>query len=69
MCQELQRRRLQAASLWVLRENQNACRFYASLGGHIVGNKEDTREDGVVFVEVAYGWRDLGALVRRATAR
>jgi len=21
------------------------------------------REDGVVFVEVAYGWHDLGALV------
>jgi ribosomal protein S18 acetylase RimI-like enzyme len=67
MSQELQRRRLRAASLWVLRENQNACRFYESLGGDIVADKKDIGEDGVVFDEVAYGWRDLGALVRRAT--
>jgi len=69
MGQELQRRQLRAASLWVLRENQNACRFYEKLGGDIVGDKKDIREDGVVFVEVAYGWRDLGALVQRATMR
>jgi ribosomal protein S18 acetylase RimI-like enzyme len=69
MGQELQRRHLQAASLWVLRENQKACRFYEKLGGDIVGDKKDIREDGVVFVEVAYGWRDLGALVQRATMR
>jgi ribosomal protein S18 acetylase RimI-like enzyme len=67
MSRELLSRQLRAASLWVLRENQNACRFYESLGGHIVASKEDMREDGVVFAEVAYGWRDLGALLRRAT--
>jgi ribosomal protein S18 acetylase RimI-like enzyme len=69
MGQELQRRQLHAASLWVLRENQKACRFYEKLGGDIVGDKKDIREDGVTFVEVAYGWRDLGALVQRATMR
>jgi ribosomal protein S18 acetylase RimI-like enzyme len=66
---ELQRRRLQAASLWVLRENESARRFYEKLGGDIIGDKKDIREDGVVFVEVAYGWRDLGALAQRARMR
>lgn len=63
---ELQRRRLHAASLWVLRENESARRFYAKLGGDIVGEKTDILENGVVFVEVAYGWRDLGALAQKA---
>jgi hypothetical protein len=53
---QLQRRRLQAASLWVLRENESARRFYEKLGGDITGDKKDIREDGVVFVEVAYGF-------------
>src|SRR5258706_5602057 len=66
---ELQRRRLQAASLWVLQQNESARRFYEKLGGDIVGDKTDIREDGVVFVEVAYGWRDLGALVQRVRMR
>jgi ribosomal protein S18 acetylase RimI-like enzyme len=66
---ELQRRRLQAASVWVLRENESARRFYEKLGGDIIGDKKDIREDGVVFVEVAYGWRDLGALAKRARMR
>jgi ribosomal protein S18 acetylase RimI-like enzyme len=67
MGKELRRRRMHAASLWVLRENQNARRFYEKLGGDIVGDKRDIREDGVVFVEVAYGWRDLGASLQTAT--
>jgi ribosomal protein S18 acetylase RimI-like enzyme len=66
---ELQRRRLQAASLWVLRENEGARQFYEKLGGDIIGDKKDIREDGGVFVEVAYGWRDLGALAQRARMR
>jgi ribosomal protein S18 acetylase RimI-like enzyme len=63
---ELQRRQLQAASLWVLRENESARRFYEKLGGDTIGNKKDIRGDGIIFVEVAYGWRDLGALAQRA---
>ena len=66
---ELQRRRLQAASLWVLRKNESARRFYEKLGGDIIGDKKDIREDGVAFVEVAYGWRDLGALAQTARMR
>jgi hypothetical protein len=65
---ELQRRRLRAASLWVLRENERARRFYEKLGGDTVGDQQDIREDGVVFVEVPYGWGDLGALAQRANA-
>jgi ribosomal protein S18 acetylase RimI-like enzyme len=67
MGQELLRRQMHAASLWVLRENQNARRFYEKLGGDIVGHRKDISEDGVVFFEVAYGWRDLGALLQTAT--
>jgi ribosomal protein S18 acetylase RimI-like enzyme len=69
MAQELQHRQLQAASLWVLRENEKACRFYEKLGGDAVADKKDIREDGFVFVEIAYGWRDLGALILTATMR
>jgi hypothetical protein len=39
------------------------------LGGDIVADKTDIREDGVVFVELAYGWRDLDALAQRASMR
>jgi ribosomal protein S18 acetylase RimI-like enzyme len=67
MGQELQRRKVHAASLWVLRDNTDARRFYEKLGGDIVADKQDIREDGVVLGEVAYGWRDLGALLQRAT--
>jgi len=64
MGEELRLRRLRAASLWVLRVNQKACRFYEKLGGDIIAEKTEIREDGTVFVEAAYGWRDLGALFR-----
>jgi hypothetical protein len=52
---ELQHRRLQAASLWVLRENESARRFFEKLGGDIVGDEKDIREDGVILVEVIAG--------------
>jgi ribosomal protein S18 acetylase RimI-like enzyme len=64
MAQELRRRQLEAASLWVLRENASARRFYEGLGGEVVGEKEDTR-DQCIFVEVAYGWRNLAELAER----
>lgn len=57
----LREREHQSASLWVLRDNQSARRFYERLGGEIIGEKEDRRED-VTLVELAYGWRDLSAL-------
>ncbi|MCJ2059612.1 GNAT family N-acetyltransferase [Methylobacterium sp. J-048] len=52
-----------AASLWVLRENAMARRFYERLGGVVVGKREEAREHDML-VEVAYGWRDLAALRR-----
>ncbi|WP_086993376.1 GNAT family N-acetyltransferase [Rhizobium sullae] len=58
----LQARRHRAASLWVLRENAVARRFYERLGGELVSEKED-RRDTMTLVEVAYGWRDLSPLL------
>jgi hypothetical protein len=49
-------------SLWVLRENAKARRFYERLGGVVVAEKEERRAGGVL-VEVAYGWRGLGPLM------
>jgi ribosomal protein S18 acetylase RimI-like enzyme len=69
MAQELQHRQLHGASLWVLRENQKACRFYDKLGGDVVADKEEIREGGFVFIELAYGRRDLRALILSATIR
>ena len=58
LAEDLQRGGHGAASLWVLRENLGARRFYERLGGEIVGEKQDQRE-AVRLIEVAYGWRDL----------
>lgn len=50
------------ASLWVLRNNEPARRFYERCSGQLVGEKEEQR-DGFVIAEVAYGWRDLRDLI------
>ena len=52
-----------AATLWVLRENASARLFYERLGGALASEKSD-QLSGVTVFEVAYGWRDLFALVR-----
>lgn len=52
-----------SASLWVLRENASARRFYESLGGVAVREKTDDRQ-GAPLIEIAYGWHDLGRLLR-----
>jgi len=67
MAQELRRRQLEAASLWVLRENTGARRFYEGIGGEVVGEKEDIR-DQRIFIEVAYGWRNLAELAERTVS-
>jgi len=51
----------QSMMLWVLRDNP-ACRFYERLGGAQVSEKSIEIE-GTRLVEIAYGWRDLSALV------
>ena len=55
------------AALWVLRENDSACRFYEAMGGSLIGEREERRSDQIVLHEVAYGWRDLGALADMST--
>ena len=49
------------ASLWVLRENERARRFYEGLGGTIVGEKAG-EHSGTPLVDLAYGWSDLACL-------
>jgi ribosomal protein S18 acetylase RimI-like enzyme len=66
MGRQMRRRQLRGASLWVLRENIGACRFYEAIGGEIVGEREDIREDRVL-VEAAYGWRSLVRLAEVIT--
>ena len=48
--------------LWVLEDNQPACRFYESLGGGQVGRKTITI-GGADLVEVSYGWREITGLI------
>ena len=50
-----------AASLWCLKSNCVARRFYERLGGEIIA--EDANAHGqATLVEIAYGWRDLASL-------
>lgn len=61
---DLMRRGFDAVALWVLRENLEARRFYEHLGSNAIAEREDVRE-GVVLVELAYGWTDAKELARR----
>ena len=47
---------------WVIAANKRARRFYESLGGEVVF-EQPFQWDGLDLVEVAYGWRDLDALI------
>jgi ribosomal protein S18 acetylase RimI-like enzyme len=48
-------------ALWVLRDNAPGRAFYERLGGRFLAEKE-IEIGGARLVEVAYGWRDLGAI-------
>jgi ribosomal protein S18 acetylase RimI-like enzyme len=61
-------RGISAASLWVMRDNRAARRFYEAIGGRLVAEKSDKRR-GVRIAEVAYGWDDLGPLSGDGAAR
>ena len=61
MASKLLQRGHSGASLWVLRENGVARRFYEGLGGALAGERTDERRHGTL-VEVAYGWPDLSVL-------
>ena len=61
MADDLVSRGRQAASLWVLRENNPARTFYERLGGTLVGERTEIVR-GTHRSEVAYGWSDLASL-------
>jgi ribosomal protein S18 acetylase RimI-like enzyme len=61
MAADLAGRGFGAVSLWVLRDNTAARRFYERQGAEVVADREETRADGTLF-EVAYGWMHLGEL-------
>jgi GNAT superfamily N-acetyltransferase len=63
MSSDLLHRGLNAAALWVLRDNLIARRFYERFGGKVIAERDDVR-DGAVLVELAYGWPDLKELDR-----
>jgi len=63
MAADLSGRGLSAVSLWVLRDNAPARRFYERYGAKVVAEREEPRPDGVLL-EVAYGWMDLSELTR-----
>ena len=62
MARDLIARRLASASLWVLRDNMGARRFYEGLGGSLIGEKMVAAGDASL-PEVAYGWSDLSILL------
>jgi ribosomal protein S18 acetylase RimI-like enzyme len=65
MAEDLRARGMDWGSLWVLRQNFSARRFYEKLGGRKIS--VEGAWHGVP--EVAYGWRDLGLLIDPPPAR
>jgi ribosomal protein S18 acetylase RimI-like enzyme len=63
MASDLSKRGLGSASLWVLRDNAPARRFYERYGGEMIAQREDVWADGAL-IEVAYGWTNLLEVVR-----
>lgn len=62
MAQALSEQGHAGVTLWVLRENTAALRFYESLAGAVVGARQDEWR-GATLNEVAYGWPVLSRLV------
>jgi ribosomal protein S18 acetylase RimI-like enzyme len=63
MASDLSARGFTAVSLWVLRDNAPARRFYERYGAQVVAEREEARPDGALS-EVAYGWTQLSELSR-----
>jgi ribosomal protein S18 acetylase RimI-like enzyme len=61
MASELANAGFHSLVIWVLKDNP-ACRFYENLGGCVVAEKV-IEIGGKQLVDVAYIWRDLGALI------
>ena len=60
MMDDLTARRLTGFTLWAPRNNIPARSLYEQLGGTLIAQREDSREQGTL-VEVAYGWPGPGA--------
>jgi len=66
MASDLSKRGFGSASLWVLRDNAPARRFYEHYGGEVIAEREDVQADSVL-IEVAYGWANLWEMARLTT--
>lgn len=64
VAQRLSQRGIHSMLVWVLAKNP-ACRFYETLGGQKVYEKEIER-GGVKLIEIAYGWMDTANLQRHS---
>ena len=60
MMADLTARGLSGFTLWVPRDNIPARSLYEQLGGKLIGQRTDAREQGTL-VEVAYGWPKAAA--------
>jgi ribosomal protein S18 acetylase RimI-like enzyme len=58
-------RGMTAATVWALRDNWKARRFYEKMGGKLVSDRP-LMFDGTQVMEVAYGWGDITPLARRS---
>jgi ribosomal protein S18 acetylase RimI-like enzyme len=63
MASALSKRGFGSASLWVLRDNAPARRFYERYGAEVIAEREDVSADGVL-IEMAYGWTNLLEVAR-----
>jgi len=58
-------RGMTACTVWALRDNWRARRFYEKMGGVLVSDRP-LMFDGTQVMEVAYGWADVTPLARRS---
>lgn len=65
MAHSLAGRGMAAATVWALRDNWRARRFYEKLGGRLIADRP-LDFDGTRVMEVAYGWTDVSPVARLA---
>jgi ribosomal protein S18 acetylase RimI-like enzyme len=65
MARSLIERGMAAATVWALRDNWRARRFYEKLGGRLIADRP-LDFDGTRVMEVAYGWTDVSPVARLA---
>ncbi|WP_037446888.1 GNAT family N-acetyltransferase [Skermanella stibiiresistens] len=65
MASALIQRGMNASTVWALRDNWPARRFYEKMGGLLVSERP-LMFDGTRVMEVAYGWDDVAPIARRS---